>query len=150
MDWAKFPLADHPPVKTSHPILIVSNTLDPVTPKRSGLIQATNFLNAGFIEQLGEGHCSLSQVSFCTMKLIRAYFSTGELPDSPQIGTDLTGNWTTCEVDIKPWDNLTGETQLNLMSADDQLLVTSAHNLHRALRDHAFGSTYSWDYPSAY
>lgn len=110
MDWSRFPLEDRDPVNTSFPILIVSNTRDPITPIRSGLKQSRRFLNAGFIEQKSEGHCSFAMVSLCTTRKIQAYFSKGIVPDKPHFddaqhgtGGSLTGNWTTCEVDQRPW-----------------------------------------------
>jgi hypothetical protein len=108
MDWDKFPLKDGDPVNTSFPILFVSNTRDPVTPIRSGLLQSRKFLDAGFIEQKSEGHCSVAMVSVCTMRRIRAYFGKGVVPEKPRFDDDddgdgLTGNWTTCEVDQRPW-----------------------------------------------
>ncbi|OIW32306.1 hypothetical protein CONLIGDRAFT_698959 [Coniochaeta ligniaria NRRL 30616] len=109
MDWSKFPLKDKDPVNTSFPILFVSNSRDPVTPIRSGLEQSRKFLDSGFIEQKAEGHCSSSMVSLCTMQKIHAYFSKGIVPDKPRFDDSadakgsLTGNWTTCEVDQRPW-----------------------------------------------
>jgi hypothetical protein len=96
-------------VNTSFPILFVSNTHDPVTPLRSGLEQSRKFVDAGFIEQKGEGHCSSAMVSLCTMTKIQAYLSKGIVPDKPSFDDSmatqggLTGKWTTCEVDQRPW-----------------------------------------------
>lgn len=109
IDWDKFPLKDRDPVNTSFPILFVSNSRDPVTPIRSGLAQSRKFLNAGFIEQMAEGHCSSSMISICTMRKIQAYFTKGIVPEKPHFDNPgdadggFTGNWTTCEVDQRPW-----------------------------------------------
>jgi hypothetical protein len=109
MDWDKFPLKDRDPVNTSFPILFVSNSRDPVTPIHSGLEQSRKFLDASFIEQKAEGHCSSSMVSLCTMQKIQAYFSKGIVPGKPRFDKSVvaegrfTGNWTTCEVDQRPW-----------------------------------------------
>ncbi|KAB5576619.1 hypothetical protein GE09DRAFT_627797 [Coniochaeta sp. 2T2.1] len=110
MDWKRFPMKDRDPVNTSFPILFVSNSRDPVTPLRSGLAQSRKFLDAGFIEQRGEGHCSSSMVSLCTMQKIQAYFSKGIVPDKPRFDDSASlerggfaGNWTVCDVDQRPW-----------------------------------------------
>jgi hypothetical protein len=42
----------------------------------------------------GWGHCSLSQVSYCTARVVRAYWVDGVLPQQKH---------TLCGVDQKPW-----------------------------------------------
>ena len=144
MDWNKFPLKDRDPVNTSFPILFVSNTRDPITPMRSGLEQSRKFANAGFIEQRGEGHCSSSMVSLCTMSKIRAYLSKGVVPEPPRFDHandaqgGLSGNWTTCEVDQRPW----GVSGLHLhsdgkYSAEEVALLRAGAQLQRTFKDWA-------------
>jgi pimeloyl-ACP methyl ester carboxylesterase len=65
---------------TSHPILFISNTADPVTPLRSGRIMAKLFPGSALLVQDSAGHCSSSTPTPCTMKAIREYFQTGVLP----------------------------------------------------------------------
>lgn len=66
--------------KTSHPILFISNTADPVTPLRSGRIMHGLFPGSGLLVGDGAGHCSIAIPSICTLLHIRAYFQTGALP----------------------------------------------------------------------
>lgn len=112
MRWDDHPAHKLKPIKTSHPLLFVSNTADPVTPLKAGVKMAKKFVDAGLIEQHSEGHCSLAAVSLCTSKCslsfeikfsiglfssvisqlltgfhvvnkIRTYFTTGEVPPPP-------------------------------------------------------------------
>lgn len=143
MDWDKFPLKDGDPVNTSFPILFVSNTRDPVTPIRSGLAQSRKFLDAGFIEQKSEGHCSSAMVSLCTMRKIQAYFGKGIVPDKPQFDDAkdstgrFTGNWTTCEVDQRPWDVLGLKIHAgSKYTAEDLGLIRAGAQLQNTFRNH--------------
>ncbi|KAH7087049.1 TAP-like protein-domain-containing protein [Paraphoma chrysanthemicola] len=65
---------------TSHPILFISNTADPVTPLRSGRIMHELFPNSGLLTIDIAGHCSISDVNLCTLAHVKAYFQTGVLP----------------------------------------------------------------------
>ncbi|CAO2656749.1 Nn.00g055520.m01.CDS01 [Neocucurbitaria sp. VM-36] len=65
---------------TSHPILFVSNTADPVTPLRSGRIMHSLFPGSGILIGDSAGHCSVSTPNPCTLNHVRAYFQTGVLP----------------------------------------------------------------------
>lgn len=81
----------------------MSNSRDPVTPLSAGLRQVRKFVDAGFIEQTSEGHCSISSVSFCTLSKIQGYFQNGVVPakpvfDNPEDGT-LKGHWTVCKLE---------------------------------------------------
>jgi pimeloyl-ACP methyl ester carboxylesterase len=65
---------------TSHPILFLSNTADPVTPLRSGRLMHSLFPGSGILVQDSAGHCSISTPTPCTLAHIKAYFQTGVLP----------------------------------------------------------------------
>ncbi|KAH7399269.1 TAP-like protein-domain-containing protein [Pyrenochaeta sp. MPI-SDFR-AT-0127] len=65
---------------TSHPILFISNTADPVTPLRSGRIMRGMFPGSSILVEDSAGHCSISTPNLCTMGHIRTYFQTGVLP----------------------------------------------------------------------
>jgi pimeloyl-ACP methyl ester carboxylesterase len=65
---------------TSHPILFISNTADPVTPLKSGRNMAKRFPGSVVLVQDSAGHCSSAMPTPCTMNAIRAYFQTGILP----------------------------------------------------------------------
>lgn len=65
---------------TSHPILFVSNTADPVTPLNSGRIMQAKFPNSRLLVNDQAGHCSFSATNLCAYEKIRTYFQTGALP----------------------------------------------------------------------
>jgi pimeloyl-ACP methyl ester carboxylesterase len=81
---------------TSHPLLFVGNTADPVTPGRYAQQMAEGFEGAVALMQDSGGHCSDSVFSYCTTGYLRQYFQTGELPPAN----------TTCGVDIVPFGPL--------------------------------------------
>lgn len=70
---------------TSHPILFVSNTADPVTPLISGRIMHSKFPNSGLLVNDQAGHCSFSAINTCAYEKIRTYFQTGALPSPNMI-----------------------------------------------------------------
>ncbi|KAF7675003.1 alpha beta hydrolase fold-1 [Alternaria burnsii] len=67
---------------TSHPILFVSNTADPVTPLRSGRYMHSLFPDSSLLISDHVGHCSISAPDICSLSRVKAYFQTGELPSS--------------------------------------------------------------------
>ena len=110
MDWDRFPTGDRPPIAPGFPILWVSSSHDPVTPLQQALIMSQRFANSSLIEQLSDGHCSLSAVSLCTLGKIKAYLNEGKVPDPPKIDARsssgdgrITGKWVQCKADEKPF-----------------------------------------------
>lgn len=69
------------PNGTSHPILWIGNTADPVTPLASARLMQARFPGSGLVIQDSAGHCSLSTPTACTVGRIKSYFQTGKLPD---------------------------------------------------------------------
>lgn len=67
-------------VSTSHPVLFIGNTKDPVTPSINAFRMAERLKGSGVLIQDSAGHCSLAAYSECTTKHVRRYFQTGELP----------------------------------------------------------------------
>lgn len=107
MRWDDHPARKKKPIKTSFPLLFISNTADPVTPLLAGLKMARKFVDAGLIEQQSEGHCSISTVSKCTIDKVRAYLIDGKVPPPPITGDKgkelRDGKWERCERDEWPW-----------------------------------------------
>ncbi|KAH9927997.1 TAP-like protein-domain-containing protein [Epithele typhae] len=65
-----------------NPVLIVSNTHDPVTSLANGRQVLANMgaANAGLLVQDGPGHTSTAVSSSCTVGYLRAFFANGTLP----------------------------------------------------------------------
>ncbi|KAI0490676.1 Alpha/Beta hydrolase protein [Xylaria cf. heliscus] len=105
MRWGDHPVHKPALIETSFPILIISNTLDPVTPLGDALVMTRKFANASIVEQDGIGHCSLSCVSSCTIAHLRAYLNDGIVPPPPKFKSDSSndGQWPTCRCFDKPW-----------------------------------------------
>ncbi|KAI1214614.1 alpha/beta-hydrolase [Annulohypoxylon truncatum] len=106
MRWDDHPAHKQEPIETSFPLLFLSNHFDPVTPLRSALKMTRKFSQASIIEQIAEGHCTVSCISFCTIGHIQAYFNKGILPPAPKFDSDDEGQWTTCSCNEKPWKSL--------------------------------------------
>ncbi len=66
--------------KTSHPLLMIGNSFDPVTPHVNAEYMANLFPGASYLLRKGYGHCSLSQKSKCIEKLVGDYFIHGSVP----------------------------------------------------------------------
>ncbi|KAF5311056.1 hypothetical protein D9619_008142 [Psilocybe cf. subviscida] len=84
VNWPKFP-KDHfqGPFKasTSHPILLIGNTADPVTPLWAAKKMSKGFKGSVVLTQDSAGHCSVSAPSVCTLQYVRDYFVDGTLPE---------------------------------------------------------------------
>ncbi|KAJ2972103.1 hypothetical protein NQ176_g7346 [Zarea fungicola] len=65
---------------TSHPILFVGNTLDPVSPAENAVAMSQLFNGSVVLMTNAPGHCSPSVPSLCTAKRIGRYLHSGELP----------------------------------------------------------------------
>ncbi|KAL4259934.1 Serine protease/Carboxylesterase S33 [Pleurotus pulmonarius] len=66
---------------TSHPILWIGNTADPVTPIAGARKMAKGFPGSVLLTQDSPGHCSIAAPSVCTIGFVRGYFMNGTLPD---------------------------------------------------------------------
>ncbi|KAJ6550847.1 hypothetical protein DFH09DRAFT_988697 [Mycena vulgaris] len=108
------------------PMLIVSNTMDPITPIESGLRINSLMLNSTrIIIQDGPGHCSTAIPTLCTTKLIRGYYA-GTLPE----------NGTMCDTAYTFFpDPSEKDSTLVGLDAADRKLLDSARAVGELLQD---------------
>lgn len=80
----------------SSPILILSNSADPVTPISSGkLVNKLLGSSSRLLVQDSPGHCTLALPSSCTLNATRSYFADGTLP----------AEGTVCKTDFPPFSD---------------------------------------------
>ncbi|KAJ8130303.1 hypothetical protein O1611_g3325 [Lasiodiplodia mahajangana] len=135
MRWNDHPAHKPALIETNFPILVLSNTLDPVTPLDDALTMTRKFANASIVEQKGLGHCTLSCVSGCTLAHLRAYLNDGVIPPAPKFKSDSSneGQWPTCNCVQKPWTTLSYTAE---ESESGSSLTTSHVQAYEELRAH--------------
>ncbi|KAF1839952.1 uncharacterized protein K460DRAFT_390178 [Cucurbitaria berberidis CBS 394.84] len=106
---------------TSHPILFLSNTADPVTPLRSGRLMHSLFPGSGMLVGDSAGHCSVSTPNPCTLTHIRAYFQTGVLPPPETVCVPPTTPFSLNSTDPKSpfYDPSLGNANIVALQYDD-------------------------------
>jgi len=93
---------------TSHPILLMGTTADPVTPLKNAFKMSKGYPGSVVLTQNSTGHTSNSVYSSCTVGHIRTYFHTGELPEKG----------TVCEADELPFGEPFSDKVANAVGED--------------------------------
>ncbi|KAJ7763322.1 hypothetical protein B0H16DRAFT_1368317 [Mycena metata] len=109
------------------PMLIVSNTMDPIAPIESGLrINSLMPNSTRIIIQDGPGHCSTAIPTPCSIRLVREYFA-GILPE----------NGTMCDTSYTFFPDLSQPDDAAILglTAEDKSLWESARDLEELLND---------------
>ncbi|KLO10589.1 hypothetical protein SCHPADRAFT_510397 [Schizopora paradoxa] len=108
----------------SNPILIVSNTADPVTPIASGrLVNKLLHNSSRLLIQNSPGHGSMALSSLCSIKAIRAYYDDGILPQNEFV----------CESEEQPFD--INRSYISTLSETDRRLLEAAEKISEALAE---------------
>lgn len=110
-------------VETTHPLLLLSTTYDPVCPLVSARSAYDAFVGSRIVEVKGYGHCSLALPSLCLARHVREFLEEGKLPqDNVQ-----------CEVDGRPYFAKPDEGIKALAGVD--LLTEEEKKIHLAQLD---------------
>lgn len=86
---------------TSHPILFLSATADPVTPLQSARTMSSKYKDSVVLIQDSAGHCTLFSPAPCTIAAVKQYFQTGELPPPETVCVPPTSPWSLNSTDPK-------------------------------------------------
>ena len=109
-------------VKTAHPVLVLSQERDPVTPLRSARVANEVFEGSRLVTVLGYGHCSIAVPSMCLAKHVRGFLYEGKLPEKNE----------ECEVDGNPYFGNEEEKELKLFEeAEDRAIHRAQVELAR-------------------
>ncbi|KAK7455855.1 hypothetical protein VKT23_010892 [Stygiomarasmius scandens] len=114
------------------PLLIISNTADPITPISSGLLINSLMPNSStLLIQDGPGHCSSALPSLCTIKTVNAFFA-GNVPKN--------GTW--CDVDVSPFPSDDDEDVFRAMTEEDKELINAMLTIDDSMAEARFGSSF--------
>lgn len=69
-------------VETSHPLLILTTSYDPICPIRGAFAARDVFVGSQIVENKAYGHCSDAMPSLCVARHVKAYFDEGKVPEN--------------------------------------------------------------------
>ncbi|KZO93920.1 hypothetical protein CALVIDRAFT_539573 [Calocera viscosa TUFC12733] len=106
-----------------NPILVLSNTADPITPITSARLVKSLLRDSAILAlQNGPGHCTLSLPAICTIRKTRAFFEYGALPEDGHV----------CEISVKPFPD---DDELRSFSAEDAAALEASMRLGEYLSE---------------
>ena len=101
---------------TANSILVLSQTLDPVTSLFYAQDAAQRF-SAQLVEAQGIGHTSFGYPSVCAMKELKRYFDTGK----------VSSDYTYCSASVKPFQTIDEVIDMvEKMAIEDRYILASA------------------------
>ncbi|KAI9056407.1 alpha/beta-hydrolase [Trametes sanguinea] len=104
-----------------NPILIVSNTADPITPLATGKLVNDRFGSSSrLLVQDSAGHCALAMPSLCMIGNMRAFFADGTLPEEG----------TVCPMDGSQFPD---PDAANAYSMEDKRMLESARRVAKSM-----------------
>jgi len=110
---------------TSFPLLVIGNTMDPVTPLMAAKKASEGFANSVLLTVNTPGHCSPAGTSLAVSKHIRNYFRDGILPPKD----------TVCEIEDKFFEvgdrDGQAEDKTSALSVEDRELLEVTKSLSR-------------------
>ncbi|KAJ7111239.1 TAP-like protein-domain-containing protein [Mycena epipterygia] len=111
---------------TSFPLLLVGNTLDPVTPLAGAMKTAKAFPGSALLTQDAVGHTSLTAPSMCTFSYFRQYFVNGTLPPPG----------TVCSVDAElfPDSSASAVTTRGIQDSEAERLLEAGRTIRDVVR----------------
>ncbi|KAJ6788996.1 hypothetical protein PWT90_02592 [Aphanocladium album] len=111
-------------VVTLHPLLVLSTTFDPICPLVNAKVARKAFVGAKLVEVQGYGHCSTAMPSPCSARIVRNFFTTGDLPEEEHTKCTVEGKYfINPEDEKKNKDGDEGKIQALGMSEDEKLMV---------------------------